>query len=106
MNKKMNYLAIFPILGSFVLLFWLFIKAIKDQINKKIFMTFFFSIGLFSVLVMLVVVLCINFIYSLTGTNDFLSNYGPMIAYIITGYLMNLFTFILINKEWDKLEKH
>ncbi len=33
MNKKLNYMAIIPIYGSVILLFWLFIKALKNQIN-------------------------------------------------------------------------
>ena len=35
MNKKMNYLAIIPIFGTIILLFWLFIKMVKQEINKK-----------------------------------------------------------------------
>lgn len=35
MNKKLNYLAVIPVFGTVILLFWLFIKLIKNEIAKK-----------------------------------------------------------------------
>ena len=105
MNKKMNYLAFIPVFGAVVLLFWLFIKVARGEINKKKFNAYFFSSGLFGFLSVLVSVLFLNFIYSLIGIRNFIENYGLLIAYIVGGYSMNLFTFALINKKWNDLQK-
>lgn len=105
MNKKMNYLAFIPVFGAVVLLFWLFIKVARGEINKKKFNAYFFSSGLFGFLSVLISVLFLNFIYSLIGIRNFIENYGLLIAYIVGGYSMNLFTFALINKKWNDLQK-
>ena len=105
MNKKMNYLAFIPVFGAVVLLFWLFIKVARGEINKKKFNAYFFSSGLFGFLSVLVSVLFLNFIYSLIGIRNFIDNFGLLIAYIVGGYSMNLFTFALINKKWNDLQK-
>lgn len=105
MNKKMNYLAIIPIFGTIILLFWLFIKMVKQEINKNKFHAYFISSALFGFLSILVTILFLNFINSLTDITNFINSYGIFVAFIIGGYLMNLFTFTLINKKWDDLEK-
>ena len=105
MNKKMNYLAIIPIFGTIILLFWLFIKMVKQEINKKKFHAYFISSALFGFLSILIAILLLNFINSLTDITSFINSYGIFVAFIIGGYLMNLFTFTLINKKWNDLEK-
>lgn len=106
MNKKINYFAILPIFGSVILFFWLFIKMIKQEINKKRFHAYFISSALFGFLSILIVILFLNFINSLVDITNFINSYGIIIAYVVGGYLMNLFTFTLINKKWDDLEKN
>ncbi len=106
MNKKINYFAILPIFGSVILFFWLFIKMIKQEINKKRFHAYFISSALFVFLSILIVILFLNFINSLVDITNFINSYGIIIAYVVGGYLMNLFTFTLINKKWDDLEKN
>lgn len=106
MNKKINYFAILPIFGSVILLFWLFIKMIKQEINKKRFHAYFISSALFGFLSILIVILFLNFINSLVDITNFINSYGMIIAFIVGGYLMNLFTFNLINKKWNDLEKN
>ena len=105
MNKKMNYLAIIPIYGTVILLFWLFIKMIKDEVNKKNFYAYFISSGLFGFLSILVIILFLNFINSFADISNFLNCYGILVAFIVGGYLMNFFTFILVNKKWNDLRK-
>lgn len=105
MNKKINYLAIIPIFGTVILLLWLFIKMIREEINKKKFHAYFISSVLFGFLSILVAILLLNFINSLIDISSFIENYGILIAFIVGGYLMNLFTFTLINKKWNDLIK-
>lgn len=105
MNKKINYLAIIPIYGTVILLFWLFIKMIKQEINKKKFHAYFISSALFGFLSILIAILFLNFINSLTDITNFINSYGIIVAFLVGGYLMNLFTFSLINKKWNELKK-
>lgn len=105
MNKKINYLAIIPIFGTIILLFWLFIKMAKQEINKKKFRAYFISSALFGFLSILITILFLNFINSLVDISNFINSYGILVAFIVGGYLMNLFTFTLINKNWNDLEK-
>ena len=105
MNKKMNYLAIIPIYGTIILLFWLFTKMIKEEINRKKFYVYFVSSALFGFLSILIVILFLNFINSLTDIVNFINSYGLIFAFLVGGYLMNLFAFTLINKKWNELEK-
>ena len=105
MNKKMNYLAIIPIYGTIILLFWLFTKMIKEEINRKKFYVYFVSSALVGFLSILIVILFLNFINSLTDIVNFINSYGLIFAFLVGGYLMNLFAFTLINKKWNELEK-
>ena len=105
MNKKMNYLAIIPIYGTVILLFWLFIKMAREKINKKKFHAYFISSVLFGFLSVLISILFLNFINSFVDITNFINSYGILVVFIIDGYLMNLFTFTLINKRWSDLEK-
>lgn len=101
----MNCLAIIPVFGSVILLFWLFTKMIKQKINKKKFNAYFISctlVGFFSVSICILFLYFINFLKDIT---DFINDYGFFVAYIIGGYLLNLYTFILINKKWCDLEE-
>lgn len=105
MNKKINLLIIIPIYGTIILMIWLFIKMIKEEINKKIFYAIFISSALFGFLSILITILFLNIINSLTNITYFIDNYGMLFSFIIGGYLMNLFTFILINRKWNDLKK-
>ena len=76
MNKKINYLAIIPIFGTIILLFWLFIKMAKQEINKKKFHAYFISSALFGFLSILITILFLNFINSLVDISNFINSYG------------------------------
>ena len=105
MNKKINLLIIIPIYGTIILMIWLFIKMIKEEIKKKIFYAIFISSALFGFLSILITILFLNIINSLINIKYFIDNYGILFSFIIGGYLMNLFTFILINRKWNDLKK-
>ncbi len=105
MNKKLNYMAIIPIYGSVILLFWLFIKALKNQINKKKFHIYLICSGIIGFLSILIIILFLNLINSLVDINDFINGYGLLVAFIVGGYILNLYTFTLINKKWTSLEE-
>lgn len=105
MNKKTNYFAIIPIFGAIFLFVWLFIKMVKQEINKKKFHAYFISSALFGFLSISIVILLLKFINSLHDITSFINSYGIFVAFIIGGYLMNLFSFTLINKKWSDLEK-
>lgn len=104
MNKKMNYLAIISVLGTVILLFWLFIKMGRQEIDRKKFHIFFISSALFGFLSILVTIMLLNFINYLTDITDFINSYGIFVAFVIGGYFMNLFSFVLINKKWNDLK--
>ncbi|MCH5171378.1 MAG: hypothetical protein J1F31_00895 [Erysipelotrichales bacterium] len=106
MNKKLNFCAIFPIYGSCVLLFVLFIKMLKHKINRKKFYIYFFSCGLFGFLSILLIIMALKYVNYITNYKTFIDSYGILIGFIIGGYVMNLFTFLLINKHYNDLEKY
>lgn len=99
MNKKMNYLAAIPIYGSIILLLWLFIKTIKYEIERKQFNAIFVSCAVVGFLSILVSVLLMKFLNTLVAETGFINDYGLTIAFVLGGYIMNLFTFRLANKE-------
>lgn len=103
MNKKINYLALIPGHGSIILLIWLFIKSLKKELNNKEFYICFVSSLVIGFLSISAVTLCLFLINYLVDISNFILNYGAIPGYIVGGYLMNLFTFFLINKKWDKL---
>ena len=105
MNKKLKFLAIIPLFGTIILWFWLFVKLLKQVINKKKFNAYFASSALFGFLSILIILLFLKFINSLVNIDIFIDNYGIVFAFIVGGYLMNLYTFTLIYKKWDELEK-
>ena len=100
----MNYLAILPIWGTIILLVWLFVKTIKQEINRKRFHAFFISSAIVGFISIMVVVLLLNVVGLAFDISDWISQYGLVIAFVAGGYLMNLFTFLLINKKWDRLQ--
>ncbi len=102
MNKKLNHLAVIPLYGSIIMLFWVFVKAIKHEINIKRFYKFFIACGLFGGSAILILMLFLLFISALVDIKNYIG-YGVLTVVILGGYLMNLFTFTLLNKRWDDL---
>lgn len=99
MNKKMNWLAVIPIYGSVILLLWLFIKAIKYEIERRQFNTILTSCAIVGFLSIFFSVLLMKFLNTLAGASGFLNDYGLVIAFVLGGYLLNLFTFRLVHKQ-------
>ena len=100
----MNYFAVIPIWGAIILLVWLFVKALKQEINRKRFNTCLMSSALVGFISIMVVVLLLKLIDTAVDISDFTSRYGVIVSFVAGGYLMNLFTFLLINKKWDRLQ--
>ena len=99
MNKKMNYLAAIPIYGSVIIMFWLFIKTVKKEINMKQLSAYLLSSALIGFFSILVSVLFFKFIGTFFGNSNFINNYGVILGLVLGGYLMNLFTFAMVNKR-------
>ena len=90
--KKMKYLAVIPTYGSVLLLFWLFIKMLKREINTKKFYIYFYLITLMGgsayIILKLLLLLMINPAVEKTVFRDYI-----MIAVdVLCGYLINLFS--------------
>lgn len=103
----MNYLAIIPIYGAVILLFWLFIKMARGEIDKKRFHEYFISSALVGFLSILISILFLNFINSLIDITNFINSYGILIASIAGGYLMNFFTITATEKAnaWSYINR-
>lgn len=104
MNKKLNYLAVIPAFGSAFLFLYLFIKMVKQEVNPKKFHACFISSAIFGFFSILIVALSMNFVDSFVDISIFLSNYGLAAAFIIGGYILNSFVFVLINRKWNDIE--
>lgn len=98
MNKKANYLAVVPVFGSVILLFWLFIKTIRREIDVKEFAACFASGGIIGFASILISVLLFKFVNTLLESS-FLDSYGLALGFVLGGYFMNLFTFTMVNKK-------
>ena len=105
MNKKINYLAIIPVYGTCIVLIILFIKTIRQEITRKKMIMYMFSCALVGFLSILISMLFLKFINDLTNHETFINTYGVWIGFILGGYIMNIFTFVLINKHHDELKK-
>lgn len=104
MNKKMNLFAILPLFGSIIVLLWLFVKVIKKEINKKRFYLYFFSCGLVGGISIWLLRIFVLFLNNQLNFSDELFSVATIIAEILGGYLMNLFTFLLLNKKCKDLK--
>ena len=108
MNKKMNWLAVIPVWGTIILYVWLFTKSRKQEINPKKLVRYFYLSGFVGMVSTLLCVISIVYLSTLTDMSNLISTFGstflPLITAIVTGYIVNIFTFILINVKWDDLE--
>lgn len=103
MNKKLNYLALAPIFGTVILLFFLFIKTVKGEMYVRKFHAYFVSCALFGFLSLLLSIPFVSVIGSIFHLTSLVEGDGLVLAFILGGYLMNAFTFILVNKKWNCL---
>lgn len=99
MNRKMWWLAILPIYGTVIMVFLLFIKVFRRELEMKKFMVCLFSSGLLGFLSILIAVLLFKFLNFLFIGNNFLNNYGLALGFLLGGYLMNFFVFTMIIKK-------
>lgn len=99
MDKKMNYLAVIPVYGTVILLFWLFIKTLRKEIDMKLFNICLASSAFVGFLSILMSILLFAFIGMLFGQDTFINNFVLFLGYVLGGYLTNLFSFTLVNKK-------
>ncbi len=99
MNNKIKYLEYIPLWGSIILLIILYIKDIKtnDRLTKE-FIKLFFLTGLVGGISVFIIKLLLIYLSSLFNNLSFLKDYGFLIAFIIGGYIMNMFLFSLYKK--------
>ena len=79
----------------------------KGYIDGKKLKLYFFLSGLVGIVSTLLCVISIVFLSSLIDMNNLLSATDPifllLITTIVAGYIVNIFTFILINVKWYEL---
>ena len=71
MNNKIYYLAIIPLYGTVIVLLFLFIKTIKDEIDKKKFISLFIRCSLFASLYIIFSMLLFAFLYKVFSIQFF-----------------------------------
>lgn len=99
MNKKINFLAILPY-SSIVLMIWLCIRFIMNQIYKKTFNRSFWSCGIIGVAAVLILTLFVLILSNIFHFSQVQVTIARVITIILSGYIMNLYTFIFFNKKW------
>ena len=103
MEKEMNLLVLLPGLGSAILYFWLFIEVRRGYINGKKLKLYFFLSGLVGIVSTLLCLVPLLYLNSIMNIADLLTVIAPFIVQAVSGYIVNIFTFILINAKWDDL---
>lgn len=101
MDRKLNYLKYVPLYGTVIILFVLFIKAVKKEFNYNKFMKMFWKIGLISggissALIFLLIVIN-NFIIRIPIPIIFL------LIIVLGGYIINFYAFKTIKKNYIEL---
>ena len=102
MSRKFNYFALLPLYGTIILLFSLFVKMVRGEINKKKFYKFFWTYGLLGALVFFACLLGLAFVSALVDMRNYIV-YGILFVIIVGGYLCNLLVFTSVNKQWEEL---
>lgn len=102
MNKKLKYLAAIPLYGTCILLIYMFVLCLKEEISKKRFFKVFFICAIVSAICWYMVMMIVYIISKKIINFDF-NKIGLIITMIIGGYMMNTFTFIYVDKKWDYL---
>lgn len=99
MKKKMNFLAVIPIYGTVIIMLWMFVQTIKQRIPMKRFVVYLASTALAGFLSILFSILLFIFIGKLFLTSTLINEHGIVMGFVLGGYLLNLFTFTMINKQ-------
>jgi len=103
MSKKMNYFIIIPIFGTIIILFTLYVQALKRKVRIKTLAKLWFAIGFFGGFAIFISILLLKIISLIISIESFVETYGMLFAFILGGYLMNIFTIKMINRYYDKL---
>lgn len=102
MNKKIKYFAIIPLYGTCILLIHLFALSVKDKISKKNFFKIFMICAFVSAVCWYMVMMIIYVISKEIIYFDF-NGFEIILTMIIAGYMINVFAFIYIDKNWNYL---
>ena len=102
MSRKLKYFGVIPLYGAIIVWFSLFIKVLKQEVDKKKFSKYFWRCGLLSGFLFLALMLGLVLISKMVDINGYIG-YGIIMVVIIGGYLINLATFKALNKYWDEL---
>ncbi|MBE6943656.1 MAG: hypothetical protein E7453_05280 [Ruminococcaceae bacterium] len=101
MSRKLKYLGVIPLYGAIILWFSLFIKVLKQEVDKKKLSKYFWRCGLLGGFIYIALMLGLVAVSKTVDIKDYIS-YGILIVVIIGGYLLNLITFKTLNKHWDE----
>ena len=104
MNKKLNFLIIIPVWGACILIIKLLIESHRGEIVMKKFTIFFYSLMLV-VFLSSITLIIIGAILIQNFNLEFLSKDPRRILSIIEGYIVNIYSFIFVNRKWDWLHK-
>lgn len=102
MNKKLKYLSIIPLYGTCILFIYLFVLNLKARISKKKFFQTFIICAIVSAVCWYMVMMIMYIMSEKIIAFDF-NSVGIILTMIIAGYMMNAFSFIYVDKNWDSL---
>ena len=101
MDKKLKYLKYVPLYGAIIMMFALFIKATKKELNYYKFMKMFWNIGLISAAIVF------SLIFLLIVINNFIVSIPIPIIFLLIivlgGYLVNFYAFKTVDRNYINL---
>ena len=100
MNKKLKFLAFVPIYGLCIMLVYLFFLALGGKISKKRYLKTFLICAIISIVCYVIVYLILYVINKCFSMAFLLENKGILLI-LIAGYMMNIFSFMFINKKQE-----
>lgn len=103
MNSRNKYLMIIPLYGAIIILLILYIRTLLGKINKKLFFKLLFLCGIFGGISIYFSNLFLKIISVIFSIEIFMNSYRVLFAMILGGYLMNFYTYKVVNKNYDKL---
>lgn len=102
MKKELKYLSAIPLYGTCILLIYLFVLSIKEKISKKKFLKVFIVCAVSSAICWYMVMMIIYIISQRIIPFDFYY-LGIILTLVVAGYLINAFSFTLVDKKWNYL---
>ena len=100
MNDKLKLLILLPALGMFILMIIYFIKYLLLEVDYKKFVKYFGICITFGAGIALIFNLTLFALYYLYGYESRLCN---IFVNVVAGYIINVFSFIIIDKNHDDM---